>query len=294
MKAIALSVILVPSCGMKKMATNTIGKIAMDGMVAIESEEDISFARETALSLIKTLEVLRYGNPQDARSLTLLSMSYGQYAFGFLESDMISAPTGSTEYNVAKARADLFYRRGKEFGIAALSSLDVAKILNTPMSGLKKSLQRLSKKNVPTLFWTAFNWANYLNLHLDDPEAIADLPKIEAFLDRVLELDPDFYYGSAHAFKGTIASMRPKMLGGNPVLADKEFKLAMETWPNYLMTKILYAQYYARQIQDVSLFRNTLSSVISADPSALPQGRLANELAKQRARLLLNLEKKLF
>lgn len=288
------ALILLPcGCGMKKMATNVIAKISTDGMVALEDEQDIEFARETAPSLIKTLEVLSYGNPKDGRALALLSQSYGQFTFGFIENEILAHRANETELAKDKSRAALFYKRGKDFGMKAISQSMGAKA-SAPFPEFKKALGKLGKKDTPALFWTAFNWALYLNLNLADPSAIAELPRIQAMIDRVNELDPDFYYGTAHAFKGVIAAMRPKMLGGDTALSETEFKKAMEIAPTYLMTKVLYAQYYARQIQDAGLFKKTLLDVSEADATALPGQKLANGLAIRRAKLLLSMEKTLF
>lgn len=292
--AVIAVAVLFSACGMKKMATNVLGKVASDGIVAVEGESDIAFAREAAPALLKTLEVFRQGNLKDFRSNVLLSQSYGQFAFGFLEEEMLRQPKGSAAHSEARSRADLFYSRGKEFGVAALSARGLGKAIDGPIPDFKRAVSQLGKKDAPALFWTAFNWANYLNLHLDDPAAIADLPRIEAMIDRVLAVDPGFYFGSAHAFKGVIASMRPKMFGGDPALADREFKAAMLSSPNYLMTKVLYAQYYARQALDPALFRSTLEEVAAADPAEPQNARLANGLAKRRATLLLGMQKQLF
>ena len=292
--AVALLLVALPACGAKKMATNIIAEISTDGMVAVESEEDVAFARQAAPPLIKTLEVLRYGNIRDARALVLLSLSYGQYAFGFLEEDMLRHAPGSADYKAARTEADLFYRRGREYGIAALVARGMDKGFAAPFPEFRKKLASFGKKDAPALFWTAFNWAGYLNLHLDDPAEIAELPRIEAMIDRVIELDPGFFYGSAHAFKGVFASMRPAMLGGKPEEARKHFERAMQIAPDYLMTKVLFAQYYARQRQDAALFSSMLSEVLAADAAAMPNQRLANELAKRRAKILLGMQKKLF
>jgi hypothetical protein len=88
--------------------------------------------------------------------------------------------------------------------------------------------------------------------------------------------------------------MRPKMFGGDPDLAAKEFDEANRVAPDYLMTNVLRAQYLARQMRDVDAFRRLLSQTIEADATAIPKQRLSNELAKRRARLLLSAEKKLF
>ncbi|MFH0798990.1 MAG: TRAP transporter TatT component family protein [Pseudomonadota bacterium] len=300
MKKISISLFLLllflaPACGMKKMATKVVGRVATDGMVAVEGEEDVDFARESAPALIKTIEVLRHGDTHDRNSLVLLSQSYGQYAFGFLEEDMLRFRGDAAKYDAARNRADLFYRRGTEYGIAALTSCGgMREAFKSPFPEFKSALSKLGKGCAPALFWTAFNWASSLNLHLDDPSAIVDLPRIQAIVDRLIELKPEFYFGSGHALKGVISAMRPKMLGGDPALADREFKEAMRIAPAYLMTQVLYAQYYTRQAQDVALFRETLKGVSESDASALPAGRLANELAKRRAKLLLAAEKNLF
>lgn len=287
--------LLFGGCGMKKMATHVIGSVATDGMVELEGEEDVAFARESSPALIKTLEVLRHGNPGDEKSLVLLSQSYGQYAFGFLEEDLLAFRGNDAEFSKARTRADLFYKRGRDYGIAALSTRGgMFAAFKSPLPDFKRAVERLGKNAVPALFWTAFNWASYLNLHLDDPSSVIDLPRIQVMIDRVLELDPGFYHGSAHSIKGVIAAMRPKMLGGDPELAQREFKEAIDVTPHYLMTRVLYAQYYARQMRDVALFKTLLAYVLEADAAILSEQRLANELAKRRARILLSMEKTLF
>jgi TRAP transporter TatT component family protein len=290
-----ISLVLTTGCSMKKITTNTIADVATNGMEALEGETDIEFAREASPALIKTLEVLRYGNLKNARMLTVLSLSYAQYTFGFVEEDVLRAREDSAESSTALARAEDFYRRGREYGIAALSRKShMHKGFQSSFKEFARSVKRLGKKDVPALFWTAFNWASWVNLNRADPMAIIDMPRIEAMIDRVIELDSGFYYGSAHAFKAIIAISRPRMLGGNPDLAKAEFEKAISIEPDYLMTKVLYAQYYARGVQDKKLFRRLLNEVIEASGEELKEQALANGLAKRRAELLLKMERKLF
>jgi len=282
-------------CSMKKMTTKTIGKVATEGMVAVESEQDLEFARESIPPLIKTLEVLRYGDKKDRRTLVLLARAYGTYTFGFIEEEILKGPEGSKERAAAIATAELFYRRGKEYGIAALiADSGFRRTFSGHFMDFKQAVSRMGKGYVPALFWTAFNWANWMNLNRDDPAAIVNIPKVQAMVDRVIELDPDFYYGSAHALKGVLAISRPKALGGDPATAKDELDCAMMIAPGYLMTKVLFAQYYARGTNDAPLFRSSLADVLAADPGELTDQRLANELAQRRAKLLLKQEEKLF
>jgi len=287
--------IIGPACSMKRMTTNVIGDISTAGMVAVESETDVGFAEESIPPLIKTLEVLRYGNTKDVTILALLAKAYGTYTFGFVELRILGTKDGSREHAEALARAKLFYSRGRDYGVASLkTNSSVKRAFDAHFSEFRKAVGSLGKKYIPALFWTAFNWANWINLNRDDPSAIVAMPKIQAMIDRVIELDPDFYYGSAHAFKGVLACSRPAMLGGDMDLAQQEFSVAMGLAPAYLMTKVLYAQYFARQINDPSLFRKELTEVAASDPNALPEQALSNELAIRRAGILLKQEKRLF
>lgn len=291
----AAALLLNSGCSMQKLTTNTVAKISTTGMVSLEGESDVAFAREASPALIKTLEVLRHGNTHNATALTLLARSYAAFTFGFVEEELLEAKKGSKEFDAAFARAEDFYRRGREYGIAALTEHGpLKKGFQSHFSVFQKALAKTSRRHVPALFWTAMNWASWINLNRDDPLAIVDLPRIEAMIDRVIALDPDYFYGVPHAFKGVLAVARPKGLGGDPALARTEFEAALAIEPDYLMTKVLYALYYARATNDRALFQRLLGEVVDDAENELEEQALANALAKRRAAVLLQKEKELF
>lgn len=296
---IVITVLLIFSfsaCSLKKAATTTIGKIAVDGTTVIESEEDVALARSTTPSLIVTLEVLSQGNPKDKRMLTLLARSYGQYAFGFLEEDLIHYKgVDEKKYEESLKRANLFYRRGKEYGLKALwPEKEQERVFSLPQDEFVRELSKFGKNNVSSLFWAAFCFGNWINLNRDDPAAFIHIPRVKAMMERVIRLDPSYYYGSAHTFLGAIASSRPKMLGGDLGKARSEFDEAVKINDQYLMHKVLYAQYYAVGSQDKKLFERLLNDVAQADAQSIPKQRLANELAKRRAVFLMQNENRYF
>ena len=49
---------------------------------------------------------------------------------------------------------------------------------------------------------------------------MADLPKIEAILSRVVKLEDGFERGQAHLYLGILHTQRPPALGGKPELAQ--------------------------------------------------------------------------
>jgi len=286
-----VAAVMVSGCGLKKMTTRTVGAISWDGQAILERDSDVEMARNNTIPLIRSLEVFSAGDPEDRRYLALLSKSYGQYAFGFYEEDMLRLKnTDEVEYAIAKRRADLFYERGMNYGKRALKT----RKLIGPLPEMEEALSKQNEKEVLVLFWSAFSWGNWLNLHRDDPLAIVEVPQVTAIVKRVVELDPSYEYGAALAFMGALGSVRPAMLGGKPEEARKYFDQAVETGPNYLMNKVMMAQYFAVQVQDKALFTRLLREVLASDPATLPERRLANELAQRRAKLLLDRVKEYF
>jgi hypothetical protein len=54
------------------------------------------------------------------------------------------------------------------------------------------------------------------------------------------------------------------------------------------MTKVMFARTYAVVIQDRPLFESTLKGVLAAPADIYPEQRLANEIAKRRAKRYLD------
>ena len=281
------------ACSANRIAAGIMGNVSMKGIPAIEGETDVQYARESALPMMKILEVTRESKPRDFNMLQMLARAYGQYAFGFLEEDLLRASPDNV--NAIYDRTANFYRRGMEYGIAALSrKKSIKKSFNSSLSEFKLALSHMGKRYVAALFWTAFDWAGWLNLNRDDPAAIVNVPRIEAILQRVLQLDASYYHGSAHVLLATIYASRPAILGGDSKMAKSEFDKAFDVDPDYLMTKVIFAQYYARQIHDRALFEETLKNVKKYKGVSSPDAGLGNALAKRRAKILLLKVDKLF
>jgi hypothetical protein len=145
------------------------------------------------------------------------------------------------------------------------------------------------------VFWTAFGWGSAIQLSLDDPGLLADLPRAEAMMEFVARVDSGFYFGGAHLFLGALDGLRPRMLGGNPERSRAHFEAALRiNHGNFLMTYVYYARSYAVQTQDEALFEELLMHVKNAAITE-PQGvRLANAIAKKKAEALLAQKSELF
>ena len=137
------------------------------------------------------------------------------------------------------------------------------------------------------MYTLASSWAGFLQAHSDQWDAIADLPKIERLLLRVVELDPGHDHGQAYLYLGVLNSLRPEAVGGKPELGRSYFEKAISLSGGHnLYAKTLFAQYYARLVFNQELHDRLLNDVIAADPRS-PGFTLTNTLAQDRARKLL-------
>ncbi|EKD42732.1 MAG: hypothetical protein ACD_73C00040G0006, partial [uncultured bacterium] len=239
----------------------------------------------------KMLETFQHDNPKNKNYLILLSRSYAMYTFGFLEWNMMKYQgVDEGKRTQAEVRAKAFYTKGKEYGLQVLNrNAGFEKTLTKDLDSFKKALKGLGRGYMPALFWTAFNWGSYINLNKDSPLAIAEFPKVEAMMQRVLEIDELYNYAGPHMFFGFSFGSRPAMFGGNPGKSKEHFEKAILSYQRkFLMSLVLYAQSYAVQNQDKALFESLLNEVLATPAESLPEQLLANQMAKFRARWLLD------
>jgi len=120
-----------------------------------------------------------------------------------------------------------------------------------------------------------------------DWNAVAELPKVEAVMLRIVELDDAYEDGMPHLYLGVLNTIRPPSVGGRPEVARAHFERAIElSEGRNLMAKVYFAERYARLVFDQQLHDRLLREALAADPVA-PGLTLSNILAQEQARTLL-------
>jgi tetratricopeptide (TPR) repeat protein len=282
MRTIAFALILVfvlTGC-IQLLAIRTMGGIMDYGLEAFNEESDLELAKDALGSNLKLIEALIKGDPGNEKLLLMASQGYSAYAHAFVEDEDIG-------------RARQFYLRGRDYGMRILLQNERFRdAAEKDIAGFSQALHSFSRDDVPAIFWTAFAWGSYVNLTLTDVRALADLPKVNAMMDFVLQRNPSYYYAGAHLYFGTLLASTPVLLGGNPDAAREHFEKAIQlTGGKFLMTYLYYARSYAVQTMNRELFESLLKTVVTAPLDALPEARLPNAVAKKRAqRLLQNVE----
>lgn len=158
--------------------------------------------------------------------------------------------------------------------------------LDGPISDFQRAVAEQTAGRVDRLYVLGSSWTGYIQAHSDDFRAIAALPKAQALLQRVAELEPAREHGMPFVYLGVLHSLRPAAVGGTPEQGRASFEraIALSAGRN-LMAKTLFAEYYARLLFDRDLHDRLLTEVLAADPVA-PGLTLANTLAQARAREL--------
>jgi hypothetical protein len=155
-------------------------------------------------------------------------------------------------------------------------------------------LEEVGEKDIDALYSYAVSWLSHLDATSEDWTAVAEVPWVEAVLERALALDETYEDGALHGYLGTLNSLRPPALGGKPDVAREHFERAIElSGGRDLSIKVEYARRYARLVFDQELHDRLLTEVLDA-PVDAPGKTLFNVLARQEAQTLLASSKEYF
>jgi hypothetical protein len=274
--ALALALLALQGCSIQTFALRSLDSVFDNAVSAVMAEGDLRLAEPAIAGNLKLLEGVSASDPTNVKFLLLACMGYQSYALAFADDS-------------ADDRAVTFYERAEQFGKRALVVRGVPEqVFHADPATMQKALARLGGGDVPLVFWAASAWGNRVYMQLEDPNAIADLPTVSAMMAWVKEREPTYFYGGAYLYFGTFYGSLPPLLGGKPELARENFERAVAaSQGKFLMTYVLYAKTYAVETQNEGLFEDLLNRVMSSSVDVLPEQRLANAVAKKRARQLL-------
>jgi hypothetical protein len=281
--AAALAIATSPGCSTSKFAVRSMVPILEESVAAGQGSGDLELMQAGMPANLVLLDGLIRTDPRPDL-LVLGARLYFSFAFAFVEDE-------------DPDRAAALYAIGRDYGRRAL---DRRKTLSRALTSgrqeaLERALDRLDKDDVPAVLWTSAAWAGWASLSLDQPEAVADLPSIEALLARVVELDEGYLYGLPHLLLGAFHAARPPLLGGDAERAHNHFVKAAEVGEGkLLLVPVFEARYYARALLDAELFERLLNEALDQSVDIAPDIRLLNAVAHEKARLLLASKDELF
>jgi hypothetical protein len=260
----------------KKLTVGATAMLLEEVARSSSKQSDLRILREGMPAYLMLIDGMIEAWPDNEQLLISAAQSYSSFASLFVEDQ-------DKEY------ANLLYGRGKQYALRSLERRGFKEPLQRPFDDFKEGLKSLGKKDVPTIFWAATCWTNWIRLNLDSMEALSELPRVEWMMKRVLEIDEGFYYGGPHLFMGIWFASRPKIAGGDLKKAQEHFLRALDLGKGkFLMAYVYYANYYARKMMDKELFTSTLQKVLETPADTSPDLVLLNTVAKKQAKDLLS------
>lgn len=244
---------------------------------SLQRQTDLELVCDGTPALLLMIDGFITSEPKNKKLLMIGTQSYSAYGAALTE-------CGNAE------RAAQISIRAKEYGMNLLSLLPGLKeSLSLPLDGFTQSLKKIDSTQVKYLFWGGYGWASWIQHESGSAAAIADLLKVEQIMLRVLELDETFYNGAAHLFLGAYYGAKPKLYGGKPEESRFHFERALAiSNRQFLLVQVAYAETYGRMVFDRKLYENLLKEVLDFPLEKMPEQALSNQVAKRRARRLLD------
>lgn len=264
------------SCG--QMIASAKKEFAEDLSATILRHDEPETIKQALPAYLVLTDSMVRGDDTNIDLLLSAAKLYGAYASVFVEDATRRQKLAKRAF--AYAHRALCLRAGEDNATACnLKKVSYARF--------EQALQKFSKADAALLLTLGSTWAGVIQANRGDWNAVAELPKVKAVIQRVLQLDEGISNGDAHVYMGVMQSLLPPAMGGKPALAEKHFKQALElSQRSNLMALLLYAEKYARLVFDRPLHDRLLGEILAADISQSPQ-RLIDTIAKQKAERLL-------
>jgi hypothetical protein len=241
----------------------------------LQKQGDLGLVCDGAPAFLLMLDSLLVNDSDNVALLTAGVQSYVGYAASLAACNRIER---SAEVS-AKA---------KQYGLLLLKQLGEFPDNAGSSSDFQTFLSNVAGSDVPSLFWGGYGWAAWIQYQQGSPASMAEIIRVEKIMLRVLELDPSFYYGAAHIFLGAYYGSRPSLLGGKLEESKMHFEQALAISDRqFLLAQVTYAETYARMTFDRTLFATLLQEVLDYPQVNNSDQALANQVAKSKARTLL-------
>ena len=276
---ILIASLALTSCS--NMIASATNRLAGNLTSAILNQDDVETVKAGAPAYLLLIDGFIEDNPNNTTMLTSGARIYGAYAAAFVQDPN---------------RAKRLTQRALGYAKRALCQENAAlcQALDRPYLEFSPALAKVTQGDLPVLYTWSIAKLGWIQARSDDWSAVADLPKVEATLQRIVKLDDAYEKGAPHLYLGVLATLRPPALGGKPSEGKAHFERAIElSGGRNLTAKVQYAKHYARLVFDQELHDRLLRETLAAD-TVDPGQTLMNVLAQKEARELLASSKSYF
>jgi predicted anti-sigma-YlaC factor YlaD len=233
------------------------------------------------------MESLLAESPEHRGLLTAAASGFTQYSYAFVqqESDQLRT-TDLTRSRELQVRARNLYLRARDYGLRGLETSHHG-FRSELEADPQKAVAGMKLKDVPLLYWTAAAWVAAISLDKTDAYLISDLPKVDALLQRALELDEAFDRGALPSLMITYETVRQGAEGDPYERARRRYEQAVQLSEGLVAgPHVSLAEAVCVPTEDREEYLRLLDLALAIDVDALPESRLANLIVQDRARWL--------
>lgn len=270
-----LVVTILPLAGCVSVVSNLSSGITEGLGKAILDNPDLQMVQDGAPAYLLLMDGLLAQNPDNASLLLQSSRLKSAYTAAF-----VSDPER------ARLLAGQAFRDAER--AVCVSLKNACGLRNRNYAEYETWLSQRKVREVDLLYQLGGSWAGWIQANSDDFAAIAELGRVKALMLRIAEIDETYDHGGPHLYLGVFETLLPPAMGGRPEVGRRHFETAIEiSHGEFLMTKVMFADQYARLVFDRALHDELLNEVVAADPAG-PGLTLINTVAQRRAKQLLD------
>jgi hypothetical protein len=249
-------------------------RLAQNLSQAMLNQSDPEVVRQGAPAYLLLIDAFIADNPDDPDQLVAGAELYGAYAGG-----LVTDPV--------RRRSLTEQAMGYASRAFCPQQAAICEARNQPFDQFGAAVVGMNISDPQLLYSYSSSWAGWIQARQGDWNAVADLPKVELLLQRLVDDQPDFARGRAQLYLAIMRTLLPGSLGGKPELGRQHFELAIKYSQGHdLMAKVEYARRYARLVFDQELHQKLLEEVLESEPRQ-PGLTLSNVLAQRQAAMLL-------
>jgi predicted anti-sigma-YlaC factor YlaD len=276
-------------CSIKHIAVNKVGDALAASGTTFASDDDPELIRAAVPFSLKLMESLLAENPRHVGLLLATSRGFTQFTYAFVQEEADETEDKDlTAAEEMRGRARRLYLRARNYGLRGLDARHKG-FEKALRADAKKAVTMTTTKDVPLLYWTAVSWAAAIALSKDKPDMIAEMPFVEAMMERALALNEAFDYGAIHTYFITYEMSRSGGSGDPAARARQHFERAVAlSGGQQAGPMISFAEAVCVQKQDLKQFESLLKQALAINPDTRPEWRLANLVMQRRAKWLLS------
>jgi hypothetical protein len=192
---------LLSLSGCSTLISNATNDLASNLSTAILNQDDPETVQDGAPAYLLMLDSFIAGSPDDPAMLEAAAELYAVYGVVFVDDP---------------ARADRLTNRSRNYAERALciTNKKACGMAAMPYDAFVETLKQLKKKEAGSLYVYGLTWIAYIEVHSSSFSALTKLPRVEAVLNRIQDLDPQYQQIKVQHYLGILKTIRPPSLGG--------------------------------------------------------------------------------